>query len=276
MHSSVVKLLGRSACILAVLWLAACTKNYSAYALTSTGTIIQFNTNSPGTILNEATVNGLSSGQSLVQLDYQPSDGTLYGLTSDNELATVDPSSGTAAVVGSQFTTDTLTSPVMSFDPVEDQIRVITSQYNLRVSPQGSLIATGTQVAYDSQDTNANKTPQLVGIAYSNHSAGVSSTTLYALDMNTQDLVVVGDQNAGDPGSADQGLLHTVGPTGVNFNAEAAINVEIANGTIYAALQQSGAGASLYTLDGGGGQATLIGTIDNDNRTIISLVVVPD
>jgi hypothetical protein len=268
----------KAACLMVLAaGMGACQKNFSAYALTSTGTLIRFDTKDPSKIVGEVSLSGLNSGQSLVQIDYRPADGSLYGITSDNELATLDPASGAVTVVSdTPFTTSTLASPAASWDPVNDQLRVITTQYNLRVNADGSLAATGTQTAFDSGDVNSAKTPQLVAISYNNHVANAASTTLYGLDLTTQSLVRVGDEGVSATSSVDAGVLHTLGSLGTSFGANAGINIEIANGTVYAALQQSGASAALYTIDTSTGAAASVGPIGSGDRTLIGLVIVPD
>lgn len=269
----------KAACLVAAAAaLGACQKNHSAYALTATGSLLQFNTSKPGTIVAEATITGLAAGESLVQIDYRPADHLLYGLTSDNKLATVDPNTGAVNVYSGQFTNLVLSNPVMSWDPVNDNARIITAQYNMRVAQDGTLTFSGSPIGFDSHDTNNHKNPQLVAIAYSNHVASAGNTTLYGLDLTTQSLVYVGDKNVGPPGAADSGILHTVGKlsSAFTFNANAGFNIEVANGTGFAVLQQSGTGATLYTIDLPSGGAASVGAIGDSNRSIISLAIVPD
>ena len=266
-------LLGCTA-LLAASLLCACQDNYSAYALTSTGSIISFNTGSPSDITASATVSGLASGETLVQITYHPADGKIYGLTSDQLLCIVDPGSGVATLVSSSaFTDDTISSPAIGFDPVQDQLRVITAEYNLRVSAAGALVQSATKVAFDSGDTYSGKTPQLAAIVYGNPAVGAGSTTLYALDVTTQSLLRVGDADAGTASSADSGDLHTIGSVGVSFTANAGLAIQSGNDTAYAVLQQSGSGAALYTIDLGSGAAAEVGSIGDGEQTLISLAL---
>lgn len=253
-----------------------CQKNYTAYALTSTGSIIKFDTSKPGTISSTVSVSGLSSGESLVQLTYRPANATLYGLASDNLLYTVDGDTGAATVVSSTaFSSDTLSSPTIGFDPAVDQLRVISTEYNLRVTASGALNDTATKVAFDSSDTNSSKTPQLAAIAYDNPVSGASSTTLFALDVTTQTLLRVGDAGVSSTSSADSGDLHTIGSVGVSFTADAGLSVQSGTSTAYATLQQSGTGAALYTVDLSTGAASEVGTIGSGDQTLISLALIP-
>ncbi len=262
---------------------SACSKNYSAYALTSTGSIIEFQTNTPATISNSVTVSGLNTGETIVQINYQPSTGTLYCITNDGYLCTVDPTSGEASLVASTpFTetlgnggnTVTLSQPQIGFDPVGGDLRVIATGYNLLVNPDGGLDAVETPVAYSSGDTNNGKTPNLVGIAYSNPVAGATDTTLYALDAETSSLVQIGDANVSNPDSPNGGVLSTVGSLGLAFSTTTGFTIDQASDTGYASLQD-GSGATLYTVDLSSGALTSQGSIGDGTETIISLVIVP-
>jgi hypothetical protein len=263
----------RCALLLAFLLLGACKSSHTAYALTSTGTILRFGTNTPGTIDHSATVSGLSSGVSLVQIGYRPDDAQLYGVTSDNGLATVDPDSGAVTPVsGSAFSSDSLSGAAVSFDPVHDQLRLVTTEYNLRVNPDGTLADTATKLAFASGDGNSGKTPQVAAIAYDNAVSGASSTTLYALDVTSHELLRIGDAGTNSVSSVDDGLLHSIGSTGVSFVADAGFSIRSDN-SAYAVLQQSGSGAALYTLDLGSGAASEVGSIGDGSQTIISLAM---
>ena len=268
----------------AVLAMAGCQKNFTAYALTSTGSILKFDTSKPGTISSTVTISGLNSGQSVVQFDYQPSTGTLFCITNDGFVCTVDPGTGTATVVansGTPFTqtlgsgnnTVRLSNPAISFDPVSGDLRVLSTEYNLLVNPGTGLIdTTGTKVAFDNNDSNHNKTPQLGGIAYTNPLAGATNTTLYALDVTTASLLRVGDDNVGNAGSVNSGDLHTIGPLNASLSSTTGFAISPNNGTAYASLQ-NGNGAALYTVDLKSGAVTGLGSIGDGTKTVTSLVI---
>jgi len=264
---------------LALLCLAACQKNdtaHSIYALTSTGSIISFTTDKPGSITESHAVSGLASGESLVQIAYRPKDSVLYGITSNNLLVTVAPDTGVvSAVSGTAFTGDTLSGAAISFDPVQDELRIVATQYNLRVATDGTLLDSGTKLQFDSGDANSGVTPQIAAIAYDNPAADASSTTLYALDVTSQSLVRVGSASVGATSTVDAGLLHTIGTTGVSFTANAGLSVLSGDSTAYAALQQSGKGAALYAISLGTGAASSLGTIGGGGQTLISIALVP-
>lgn len=269
--------------------MAGCQKDFTAYALTSSGSIIQFTTSKPGTVNSTVAITGLSTGQSVVQISYQPSTAVLWCITNDGFLCTLDPVGGTATIVsttsglpftqqlGSGNNTVRLTNPLMSFDPVSGDVRVISSQYNLLVNVTSGLIDNnGSQVAYDSQDVNDKKTPQLGGIAYTNPVVGAGQTTLYALDIATTSLVRIGDQNTSDAGSANGGDLRTIGTLNSSLSTNTGFAISPNNGDAYAVLQ-SGGPATLYTVDLDTGALTSLGQVGGDNNsqepTITSLVI---
>ena len=284
-RSRLMRLCVRCAASLAAALLGAgCVKNHTAYALTQTGTILQFQTNKPTKLTQTATVSGLTSGVGLVQIVYRPANQTLYCLTSDNHLCTVNPDTGAVALLGAAFDGDTLRDQVLAFDPVVDQVRLIASDStagsgldntNLRLSPtDGSVLHSGSGLGYASGDLNVNKTPRLGGLSYTNATAGASNATLYGLDLTTQSLVRVGDKNASAPASADNGALTTVGSLGVSFGL-AGFDIETADNLGYAALTPTGSGAVLYTVDLDTGAATKIDNIGAGDRVVISLALKP-
>jgi len=270
---------------LAALLLGGCQKDFSAYALTTAGKVIQFNTRKPGNINGTVSVSGLATNQSLAAMAYRPNGGQLYCITNDGFLCRLDPSTGKAAAVGTVAFTQNLGSgsnsvrlsnPVISFDPVVDQLRVISSDYNLRVDPTtGQLVNSYTKIAFDGNDTNNNKTPQLAGIVYQNPTAGSTTATLYALDSTTGSLLRIGDKSAGNPASADGGDLRTVGSANASFTVNGGFAIETSNGDAFAVLQQAGTGATLFTVDLGTGNASEQGSIGSGDQTLMSLVLVP-
>lgn len=247
-----------------------------AYALTSTGRILGFDTARPTKIKTEVRVTGLGTDESLVQLEYRPANELFYGLSNQRRLYTVDPKTGaTTRVNATAFTSETLVGPVIDFNPVADRLRVIASEQNLRVNPNdGTLAGTDTDVFFDSNDVNDNRIPQLAALAYDRNGRGATVTTLFALDVTTNSLVRVGSRD-GSPDAPNSGKLFTVAVLSVSFTSNAGFDIEPDGDTAYAALAPSGTGASLYRIDLKGGNADLVDPIDDGDRTIISLTIGP-
>jgi hypothetical protein len=296
------KYLTMTGLLAAALALGGCNKgDYTAYALTTTGDIIEFNTGNPNDITNSVavTISGSSfTSGSLLQIAYSPtSSGTLMGITSNSEVVTVDPTSGTATVVNSTSTFNTFTlngtattisisAPVLSIDPMAysnlaaGELRVITSQYNLQVNPTtGETDADDTALTYQSGLTlngaAITGTPQLVGLAYSNALPDAANTTLYGLDSVTSALVQVGGSGETSATSVNDGVVTIIGALGVSCNAgDSSFAIEPTSGTAYASLQND-SGATLYTVDLSTGAATEVGAIGDGTLTISSLALVP-
>lgn len=269
----------RNVCLLlaAGLLLAGCNKNYTAYALTSSGEILEFDTNNPSSIQNTATVTGLDSGESVTAMAYDPG-GQLYCITNDGYVCTLDPSNGTAAIVGTAFIdtgTYPLSNPVIGVDPTVSDIRVITPSYNLLVEEGGGAATVGDKLAYASGDTNNGKSPVPAGIAYANPVSGAGDTTLYVLDSTTGSLDYVGSTNADSTTVGNDGVLNTIGSTGVTFLSTGGFAIEQQAGNAYAALQPSGSAVSLYTIDLSNGGAGDVGEIGDGTLTVIALAIPP-
>jgi hypothetical protein len=263
--------------LMPLLLLAGCGKNFTAYVLTSAGQVLQFDTKNPSTIQNTASISGLNSGETITAMAYDPA-GQLYCITNDGYVCTLDPSTGVAALVGTQFvdtTTTTLSNPVISVDPTVSQIRVITSSYNFLVSETGGSGTVGTKLAYASGDSNNGKSPVPAGIAYTNPFTNASSTTLYVLDSTTGTLDYVGSIGADSTSVGNSGVLTTVGSTGLTFLSTGGFAVEQQSGDAYAALQPDGAGASLYTIDLSSGGAGDVGQIGDGTLSVIALAIPP-
>lgn len=255
---------------------SACEKERPAYALTSTGRILGFDAAKPAKIKTEVRVTGLSNNESLIQLDYRPATGSFYGMTNMTRLCVVDPVTGVASLVNStSFTTETLTSPVIDFNPAADRLRVIASQQNLRVNPNDGTATTDTDVFFDSDDVNDDSAPQLAALAYDQNRSGASSTTLFSLDVPTQSLVRVGSKN-GTPDSPNTGRLFTVAKLSVPFTLNSGFDIEPDGDAAYAALSASGTGAVLYRIDLRSGVADRVDEIGDGDVTIISLTVGPE
>lgn len=225
---------------------------------------------------NATTITGVAASQSLVGLDFRPSNGQLYALGYDSvavaavanaQLYTLNPTSGAATAVGSAVRLDLgrRTARIgFDFNPVADLIRVVSSnRANYRLNPTtGAIAGPDTNLAY------ASGTPAVPGIgavAYTNSFAGATSTTLYALDeLNNGLLSIVSPPNGGVLTAPVTVMLQ--GPSG-NFGigSPAAIDFDIyANGTTnrnegFLTEVTATGSSNFYRLNLTTGQAILVG-----------------
>jgi Domain of unknown function (DUF4394) len=227
---------------LALAFLIAAPTALAVTLFATNGTqIASFDSATPGTTTTVG-ITGLGAGEAVTGIDCRPAIGQVYAVTSLGNLYTLNTASGAATLVSaSPIASATGGSPGFDFNPVFDFARFMTGTVNIRINPNGTLIAT------DIAPNPGN--PAVVGLAYSNNVAGAASTTLYAIDSGTDSLYTLSNPNGG--------TLTLVGSLGVDTSSSVGFDIA-ANGTAYAALTVGGT-AGLYTINLGTGTATLVG-----------------
>ena len=265
----------------------------TAYALLGTGGTIlaRFDTSTPGTIDQTVAVTGLGAGTQLRGIDFRPATGELYGLgitpTSGDDMGTlfkIDPQTGTATQIGpGPFTTALAAGSQYGFDfnPAVDRIRVTNGEdQNLRINPNS-----GALVQFDTPLNNSALEEEVVGGAYDRNVNDVQPagspaplTTLFGIDFINDTLVRVGGVDAGPPeGSANAGVVTTVGPLGFTTGS-AANGFDIAqDGTAFAIFNNGSTGkTSLYTVNLATGAATAVDILGNGAEFVRGFAVAPD
>jgi hypothetical protein len=237
----------------------------SLIGLTTTGTLVTFDSTTPGTISFTVSITGLEAGESLLGIDRRPSNGLLYGLGSTSRIYTINTTTGVATSLGASPFAPALTGTAFGFDfnPVPDRIRVVsTDTSNFRLNPNtGALAGTDTPLSYAAGDSGAGLTPRVVGSAYTNNFNGTSATTLFGIDSSRDVLVIQG--GPGDVPSPNGGVLTTIG-TGLGIDTSDLLGFDISGitGIGYASVTRPTGGSSqLFTIDLTTGSATLVGSI---------------
>jgi hypothetical protein len=231
--------------------------------------LVSFDATTPGTLLTDVLVTGLLAGENLVGLDFRPSNGLLYAVASTgvdgtvggDRLVTIDTSTGAVTAVNgpnNALTTSSGISFGFDFNPVPDRIRQAgDAETNRRIHPfTGSLAATDTPLAYAAADPNFGLNPNAVHIAYSNNTAGATTTTLFGIDSGTNSSTIGGPNGVPSPNG---GQLTTIGPLGVNPTISVASTFTLAPRSLMPHCIP--AGVQLYTVNLATGAATLVGTI---------------
>lgn len=206
-------------------------------------------------------IGSLGTGTDVVNsLDLRPETGQLYAYNqTTNELLVVDKVTGDASVVGSNSAT-ILGDVSIEFDPVADNVRMITTfEDNVRLSA-----STGAVLGVDS---DLSPVGTLTDIAYSNNTSASSQTTLYGIDSEFNELVRIGGAN-GNP-SVGAGAVSIVGALGVGtVNPQVAYFDIDADGSAWM-VESNLTGAvyvnRLYRINLNTGAATLVGTINSDD-----------
>jgi len=250
----------------------------TAYALTSANRIVGFSLSNPRSVISDLPVTGLPAGESLLGIDYRPANGVLYGVGSSNRLYSLNPRTGEASQVGSGEFPVGLTPGAAGFDfnPTVDRIRFVNQAgQNARLNPDTAGIvdfdtqAGGIQLdgnlAYAAGDRNFGSSPGVAAAAYTNNLAGVTSTTLFAIDSNLDVLV------RQDP--PNNGVLNTIGSLGVDATSILGFDIRTIGGrdVAVAALEVGGV-SGLYNINLTTGQASFAGQIA-DGRQINGLAL---
>jgi hypothetical protein len=232
-----------------------------AYAVDSTNVLHTFNRSTPGIIASSVALTGLAALESVVGIDFRPATGQLYALGSGSHLYSVDVTTGVVTQVGASgaFTLSG-TSFGFDFNPTVDRIRVVSNTgQNIRLNPStGTLAAT---------DTNLNPPgPVIAGVAYTNDFPGATTTTLYDINTESNELMIQNPPNAG--------ILTSVGSLGVGGISQD-VGFDIAGVDVAFASLDVGDQFGFYSIDLVTGAALFIGPIGNGSTTIVDIALPP-
>lgn len=216
--------------------------NPVAFATTADNQLYRFNPTDPES--NSVPLTGMLSGETIVGLDFRPANGSLYAISSQSRLLTVNTSNGQVTQVGSVLTPALSgTSFGFDFNPTVDRIRLVSNTgQNLRLHPD-----LGTVVFVDG---NLNPgTPSVNGAAYTNSFAGSTMTTLFVLDSETNMLYTQTPPN--------DGVLVPVGGLGVDLTANNGFDIGGSTGSAFG-LFKVGTTSAVYTVNLTSGTATKV------------------
>lgn len=225
--------------------------------------LLKFGIRTPNTA-TATTVSGLPTGERLLSIDFRPSNGRLYGLTSAGKIFTINPDTG-AATLGSTLSVATEIvnglaagkNYAIDFNPAADALRVVSSGDGDNVSknyriPGANLESTGTTV------TDTDLTLAGVGtgfgiaqIAYANSFANPAPTGTRLFDVDADNNQLLQQTNA------NGGTLAVIGPIGT-FNDYGGFDISGGdNGMVLMSNRVLTTGAfSLFTVNLGTGAAT--------------------
>lgn len=210
-----------------------------AYAIDGGNNLMIFNPqtyydmNNTSSIISKP-ITGLAAGVTLSGIDFRPLNGQLYALGSNSSVYTINVASGAAALAGVLSTPLEGTSFGFDFNPLVDRIRIVSNTgQNLRFNPNdGSLIIDGS--------LNPG-TPFVSSAAYSNNFAGTTSTTLFAIDSTSSQLVRVLPPN--------NGTLVPVGNLGISVFSNNGFDIGGTSGTAYSLFRGANNRTRLYTIN---------------------------
>jgi hypothetical protein len=254
----------------------AAVKGTSFYALTATNELVLYSSGNPLMEISAVNITGLVAGERILAIDFRPLTGVLYGVSSMSQLYTIDLMSRVATKVGLPIT-PAINGEFVGFDfnPTVDRIRLVTNTgQNLRINPTPNAMTGVITVIVDGAITPASA--DVTAVAYTNSFVGATTTTLYDIDVATDQLFIQMPPNAGK--------LVLVGSLGVQAVGEAGFDISPDNSVAIAALFGRGLEAGQDEMSNGNkyrfyyinlstGAATNAGKTD---REIIGLAISPN
>ncbi|MEO5579095.1 MAG: DUF4394 domain-containing protein [Gemmatimonadaceae bacterium] len=221
------------------------------YGLLEGNTLIAFNAGKPNQTSSAVQITGLAAGETVVGIDFRPSDnglngvsdiGKLYAVTDASRVYIVDPETGVASspvtlvAVGGAPVLLSGSSFGVGFNPAADRLRVHSNTgQNLRINVETGVTIVDGPLAYGPADVNAGNNADVTATGYTNNDANAGTgTELYAIDV-AQDVLV-------ELLAPNTGVLTTVGSLGVNAGLFAGFDISNTTGTAYAALSTSPSG----------------------------------
>jgi hypothetical protein len=255
------------------------------YALTTRNELLVFASSKPNQTTAVIAITGLTPGESVVGIDFRPSDlgangvndvGKLYAVTSESRLYVVNPETGAATSPVSLSIALDGTAFGVGFNPAADRLRIHSNtNQNLRINVEtGATILDGA-LAYTAGDINATNDPDLIATAYTNNDANpATGTDLFAIDARQDVLVTFGP--ATPTTGPNSGKLLTVGALGVDAGMLAGFDISNATGVAYAVIGTSASDKStLYTIDLASGTANKLGLLAQTKGMVSAVVVRP-
>ncbi|MBC6607962.1 DUF4394 domain-containing protein [Hymenobacter sp. BT188] len=209
----------------------------SFYALSGGSRLDAYSTKDAATRISSVAISGLGSGEKLLAIDFRPATGQLYGVSSASRLYVINQNTGVARAIGAGAFTPALGGNLVGFDfnPTVDRIRLVTSTgQNLRLNPEtGTVAATDGSIKDDTGVT-------LTGAAYTNNRNGVSTTALYAINTQNQQLYLVNPPN--------DGTVVPVGSLNLPVSGNGGFDIDATTGTALGLYSVNGQ-STLFTVD---------------------------
>ncbi|MBA4291577.1 PEP-CTERM sorting domain-containing protein [bacterium] len=231
----------------------------NVFGLTDRDQLVRFDSSSPMQLNQSVFISGLMSNESLVGIDFRPSNGRLYGLGSFGNVYTLNTQTGAATFQNSLFNQANGQALSLSgsefgidFNPAADRLRVVSNLgQNLRINVDSGL------TFVDGMLNQGSGNPHVIGTAYTNNDNNpATGTTQYTVDSMSD---VLNIQNP--PNSGTQVL---VGSLGVDVTALGDIDV-LTDGTLntmYGVFQlPTAAGSQFGMVNLSTGSLSLLGSV---------------
>jgi len=219
-------------------------------------------------------ISGLSAGERLLGVDLRPTDGLVYGLTSQNRLYTLDTTTGAATFKSSLSGASVAGQSIgIDFNPVADfagasSLRVITGT--------GNNYAINANTGVVGNAAGANIGSGYTAVSYINSIPGTAptSTGLYYVNTNSDSLHFLA---TGFNNPAGAGGIQLVGSLGVNALSAGGFDV-LGNSHAYALfnLDDGTLDSQLFSINLATGAATYLTTLNGTFNGLTGVAAVPE
>lgn len=259
---------GLTAVAAAALTASHVARSQQIIGLTTTNALITFDAATPQNGSPMTFITGLEgSNQRILAIDTRPTNGLLYGVSTDSKLYTLNAATGAATKVGNLSVALNGTSFGFDFNPVADtngvaSLRIVSDTgQNLAVNAGSGAATTQTALTFGGNAIGA------AGAAYKDNDANPATNVvgLYFIDAASDGLYFTGA-----PGG---GVLSFVGSLGWDTTGVLGFDITGVGNTAYAGLTLNGTNtgkSGLYTINLGTGMATLVGDFGIGGNTAIS------
>ena len=202
----------------------ALVPDVTIYLLNDQNQLIQTNARNSSTQTATVGLTGLQVGEKILDIDFRPATGQLYGISNQSRTYFINTKTGSVKAVGSSFLPGLDGTAIgIDFSPFGDRIRVVTNKgQNLRINPE-----TGVVQAIDGKiNSSTINNPTVTAIAYSNNRVASAETKLYDIDPISDRLYV---QNLPIDGRVSDGKVSDIGPLGLDISAVSGFDIAPSN-----------------------------------------------
>lgn len=160
------------------------------YGLTTANELVSFDTATPSSVTTLGTI----SQANIVDIDFSPANGRLYGVLDNGSLYTIDLVNAFATLAVTPLTTLTGITD-LDFNPAVDRVRLFgATDRNYRIVPDPSAVTSpqlpGTAGTVTDDGLFSNAATTLVGSAYTNNFDNNGGTVLYSIDTDNDALYI--------------------------------------------------------------------------------------
>lgn len=257
-----------AAATFAALAFAGAAQAQQIVGLTSTNALIRFEAATPANGSALSFITGLEgANQRILAIDTRPTNGLIYGVSTDSKIYTLNATTGAATKVANLSLALTGTAFGFDFNPVADtggtaSLRITSNTgQNFAVNANTGAVTQQTALTFNGMSIGA------AGAAYQDNDANPATSTvgLYFIDSQSDGLYFTGA-----PGG---GVLSFIGGLGVNTTGVLGFDIAGVNNMAYAGLTLDGTDtgkSGLYSINLTSGAATLIGDFGIAGNTAIS------